>query len=196
MLDTGGTAYLLDEYGQGFATLDIEYKGAVEEAVLRLDRVAAELDSRFFTNERCDVGGDGELVSSDDFDGGDLRATAFTIPLSTDDLVRRVGKHIGCIGAVHAVHLDAAGRHKPEDLVSIEGTAALSETISNSCEPSVEDQHLGGIDLIGFALAFLIGEVFGRTSGSDGGLSFDERDCSQLLLIEVEELLYIDLTVC
>ena len=37
MLDTGGTAYLLDEYGQGFATLDIEYKGAVEEAVLRLD---------------------------------------------------------------------------------------------------------------------------------------------------------------
>ena len=97
----------------------------MEEAVLRLDRVAAELDSRFFTNERCDVGGDGELVSSDDFDGGDLRATAFTIPLSTDDLVWRVGEHIWCIGAVHAVHLDAAGRHKPEDLVSIEGTAAL-----------------------------------------------------------------------
>ena len=91
MLDTGGTAYLLDEYGQGFTTLDIEYKGAVEEAVLRLDRVAAELDSRFLTNERCDVGGDGEFVSSDDFDGGDLRATAFSIPLSTDDLVRRVG---------------------------------------------------------------------------------------------------------
>ena len=34
MLDTGGTAYLLEEYGQGFATLDIEYVGAVEEAVL------------------------------------------------------------------------------------------------------------------------------------------------------------------
>ena len=33
MLDTGGTAYLLDEYGQGFTTLDIEYKGAVEEAI-------------------------------------------------------------------------------------------------------------------------------------------------------------------
>ena len=49
MLDTGGTAYLLDEDSQGFATLDIEYEGAVEEAVLRLDRVAAELDSRFFT---------------------------------------------------------------------------------------------------------------------------------------------------
>ena len=72
MLDTGGTAYLLDEDSQGFATLDIEYEGAVEEAVLRLDRVAAELDSRFLTNERCDVGGDGEFVSSDDFDGGDL----------------------------------------------------------------------------------------------------------------------------
>ena len=51
MLDTGGTAYLLEEYGQGFAALDIEYEGAVEEAVLRLDRVASELDSRFFTNE-------------------------------------------------------------------------------------------------------------------------------------------------
>ena len=49
--------------------------------------------------------------------------------------------------------------------------------------------------MIGFALALLIGEVFGRASRSDGGLSFDERDCSQLLLIEVEELLYIDLAV-
>ena len=106
-----------------------------------------------------------------------------------------MGEHIGCIGAVHAVYLDAAGRHKPEDLVSIEGTAALGEAISNTCEPSVEDQHLGGVDLIGFALALLVGEVFGRASGSDGGLSFDERDCSQLLLIEVEELLYIDLAV-
>ena len=72
MLDARGTAYLLDEDSQGFATLDIEYKGAVEEAVLRLDRVAAELDSRFLTDERGDIGGDGELVSADDFDGGYL----------------------------------------------------------------------------------------------------------------------------
>ena len=125
MLDARGTAYLLDEYGQGITSLDIEYKGAVEEAVLRLDRVAAELDSRFFTNERCDIGGDGELVSSDDFDGGDLRATAFTIPLSTDDLMWGVGEHIRGIGAVHTVHLDPSGRHEAEDLIAVERTTAL-----------------------------------------------------------------------
>ena len=62
------------------------------------------------------------------------------LPLSPFHLAQMIlcgewAKHIGCIGAVHAVHLDAAGRHKPEDLVSIEGTAALGEAISNSCEP-------------------------------------------------------------
>jgi len=109
-----------------------------------VDADAAQGDGWFLGNHRGDVGHDADVVVAHHLQGnGVVRAFGLAGPAGFDDAVTEALHHLGGVGAVGAVYLDAAcGGHETEDIVAVDGVATAGQLVIDAGELLVDEHHI------------------------------------------------------
>lgn len=136
-------AQLLDQQVELRLVVELHDKIAREQAVMGVDIDGSHHDLLVLADDVGDVADDADVVIADDAQRDVVVGTALAAPLRTDDAVAKAALHLGSVGAVGTVDLDAAiDGDEAKHLVAIDGVAAAGEREVDALEALVDDEHV------------------------------------------------------